>query len=206
MSAITIAVLVEAAMGIVKISGEVIKLVDQLPSKRRVREEDIASIKTQIDELAKAQDELKNNLGALANALDAHIRTYFSLESLPDACERLQMYIKENWDDFSKKSAAKGLWSNVEWRFEEIQKEARDKYKMGYINKSGFLGVEVLTKIELYVGEFNKAVTQAKVFVDGKKRKRLHECVETMVEKSQEISNVLQHRIHRILERPTSLQ
>jgi len=199
MPAITIALLVDAIAGIVKVSGEVIKLIDELPSRRKVREEDVASIKAQVDELAQAQLELKHSLSALASTLDAYIRVYFDLNSITADCEMLQMYVKENRDDLAKKSTSDRVWSSVSWRFEDIQRETRNKYKMANINQSGLLDPKDLSKIEVYVRNFDTASTQAGLCIKNRWLDELYDYVEAMVRESQEIGNVLQHRINIIL-------
>jgi hypothetical protein len=201
MSAITIAMLVEAVTGIATISAQVSNLISQMPSRRKVREEDIEPLRAQIDELAKAQDELKNNLGALANTLDAYIRAYFDLVSITTDCELLQMYVKENEGDLTKKSAANRVWSNVFWMFKNIEREARNKYKTGNINQSGLLDPKDLAEIEIYVRDFDTACNQAKVYVDNEWPDKLYGYVEKMAEESQEIGNVLYRQINRILSR-----
>ncbi len=199
MSAITIAMLVEAVTGITTIVTHASNLINQMPSRRRVREEDIEPLRAQIDELTRAQDELKNNLSALANTLDAYIRAYFDLMSITTDCELLQMYVKENETDLTKKSAANRVWSNVFWMFKNIEREARNKYKIGNINQSGLVDPQDLTEIAIYVRDFETASNQAKVYIDNEWPDKLHDHVEMMADASQEISNVLHRQINRIL-------
>lgn len=207
MSVITIAALVEAVTGITTIGSHVIDLINKIPSRRKVREEDIETLRAQIDELLKKQqDELKSGLSALANTLEAYIRAYFDLEPITDACELLQIYIRDNEENFTKKSAARYVWENVGTRLGAIQKKARDKYEMANVNQSGLLDSEHLTEIKIYVRDFRTASTQATVYRKNESLDELRNCVEEMVEKAQKISNVLQHQISGILNQLRDLQ
>jgi len=207
MSAITIAALLAAVKGITSISSDVIDLINKIPSRRNVRKEDIETLRAQIDELLKKQqDELKNGLSALANTLGAYIRAYFDLEPIADACELLQVYIEDNEENFTKKSVARYVWENVGTRLGTIQKKARDKYEMANINQSVLLDSEHLTEIKIYVRDFRTAGTQAKVYRKNESLDELRNCVEEMVEKAQKISNVLQHQINGILNQLRDLQ
>jgi archaellum component FlaG (FlaF/FlaG flagellin family) len=207
MSVITIAALVEAITGIATISSHVTDLIDQIQSRRRVRKEDIESLKAQISEPIQAQvDQLQHNLDALANTLDAYIRAYFDVASIAADCERLQMYVKENEADFAKKSTADRAWSNVFWMFNTIQREARNKYNMSNVNQSGLLDPRDVSKIEVYVRNFNTASNQAKVYIDNQWPDKLYDYVEDMAEESQQVCNVLHHQINRVLNRSTAWQ
>jgi len=207
MSAITIAALLATVKGITSIGSDVIDLINKIPSRRKVREEEIEILRSQIDELLKKQqDELKNGLSALANTLGAYIRAYFDLEPITDACELLQVYVEDNEENFAKKSVARHVWENVGTRLGAIQKKARDKYEMANVNQSGLLDSEHLTEIKIYVRDFRTASTQAKVYRKNESLDELRNCVEEMVEKAQKISNVLQHQINGILNQLKDLQ
>jgi len=198
--------LVEAVTGIATISSHVTNLILEIQSKRKVRKEDVEDLKAQ-DERVKAQiDELKRSLDALANTLDAYITAYFDLMPINADCERLQMYVKENETDLVKKSTADRVWSNVFWMFKDIQKGAREKYKMANVNRSGLIDPSDLTSIEIYVRDFDTASNQAALCVDNRWPDKLYTYMETLAEESHEISNVLHHRINRILSKAGNLE
>lgn len=206
MPAITIAMLVEAITGVATISAHVTNLILEIQSRRKVRAEDVEDLKAQ-DKQVKAQiDELKHGLSTLANTLDAYISAYFDLMSITTDCERLRMYVKENEADLVKKSTADRVWSNVFWMFKDIQKEARDKYKMVNINRSGLIDPNDLTSIEIYMRDFDTASNQAAMCVENRWSDKLYAYVETMVGESQETSNVLRYRINRILSKAGDTQ
>ena len=206
MPSITIATLVEAITGIATISSHVTNLILEIQSRRKVRTEDIEDLKSQDEQVKTQIDELRRSLDALANTLDAYISVYFDLMPITADCERLQMYVKENEANFVKKNTAGRVWSNVFWMFKDIQKEARDKYKMANVNRSGLLDSNDLTNIRVCVDDFDTACTKADVCVANRYSAELYTYVQTMVEKAQEISNVLRHRINRILSKSGNLQ
>ncbi|MFQ6102294.1 MAG: hypothetical protein ACE5OS_13835 [Anaerolineae bacterium] len=203
MSAMTIAMLVEAVTGIATISREVTGLIGQIQSRRKVPEAELQPIREQVENLQQST----RSIGRLAHTLNEYINTYLVLVPIKSSCDLLRVYVRENLPSLRKKRDDEGAWSVVFYMFSNVSSIADSGYERVLRNPSGLLDRDDLNTMEPRIQNFNETRNRAGECIRSKlSGERLLDHVERMNDESQKILSVLQGRIDGILHELTPLQ